>query len=227
MPNDGTTPRTDFYPHPPIEKPLINYLGDPVYATYISQEEKKGKSVEFILIMFENRIEIRNYYKLLRTLLFFSIFTHTHTHTCKAKKRKEKVDWDDTNQKEKRASHAFMDSFSWLFAQRVVYIFPLIMVSSLTISAAKPRIPSASFWVAMGSSFIIQRKTFSFISILAISILAALTASRRLGTGAVEAASASKRLGAMVKRSHPAKYKTSSVLRKEAPMTIVSCPNFL
>jgi hypothetical protein len=102
------------------------------------------------------------------------------------------------------------------------------MRSSLAASAAKARMPSASFSVAMASSFSAQRKAFSSrLHLLQRRPRAHAAGPARASSGASLACSAASSSGLMVSRSQPASAVICPTLRKLAPMTSVAMPKRL
>jgi hypothetical protein len=86
--------------------------------------------------------------------------------------------------------------------------------------------PSASFSVAMASSFKLKRKLASSNWTQGSAPAVSVGASTR-GNDSDEAASSSIKAGAIVSRSQPASASISPILRNEAPITTVATPRAL
>ena len=94
--------------------------------------------------------------------------------------------------------------------------------SSFTMSAAKTRMPSAVFSVAIASSFSAKRNAFSSNVTFFRSAPWAVAGSSLRTRGSLLAFSSLSRGGAMVSRSQPASSVISPLLRNDAPMTSVA-----
>lgn len=130
-------------------------------------------------------------------------------------------------QRQRESLRPIMISKQFILRDNHAVSFPRMISLSFLASSSNFLIPSESLSQAMGSAFMSCRKDFSFMVSSGISSFLAFSAVSLPVTGRWDSSSSFRRAGEMVSRSQPANYIISLMLRKEAPIMIVSWSWFL